>query len=187
MIGTENRVGITFNPADFEPSPYQAVPAFPDLPMEEVYPRDVSADYEEVLYRKVGKGRVVFFDGDIGRCYWDYLLVDYRRLITNSVRWAINCKDAVRVEGMGLIDVTAWRNREGLMIHLVNMTTTNAMRGPASEILPMSNITVKVRNDLIKGNNVISLENESVKVELRDEYTCVTLPVLKLHEVVIFQ
>lgn len=187
MVGTENRVGITFDSADFEPSPYQAVPAFPDLPMEEVYPRDVPADYEEVLYRRVGKGRVVFFDGDIGRCYWDYLLVDYRRLIANSVRWAIQCKDAVRVEGMGLIDVTAWRNEEGLMIHLVNMTTTNAMRGPASEILPMSNITVKVRNDLIRGQHVISLENESVQVERGEEYTSVTLPVLKLHEVVVFQ
>lgn len=187
MIGTENRVGIAFNPADFEASPYQAVPAFPDLPMEEVYPRDVPADYEEALYRKVGKGRVVFFNGDLGRCYWDYLLVDYRRLISNSVRWAIEGKDAVRVEGSGLIDVTAWRNEEGLMIHLVNMTTTNAMRGPASEILPMPNITLKVRNDLIKGDKVLSLENVAVTVERGDEYTSVTLPVLKLHEVVIFQ
>ncbi len=187
MAGTENRVGIAFDPADFEPSPYRAVPAFPDLPMEEVYPRDVPAGYEEVLYRRVGKGRVVFFDGDIGRCYWDYLLVDYRRLIANSVRWAIQGQDAVRVEGKGLMDVTAWRNGEGLMIHLVNMTTTNAMRGPASEILPLNGITVQVRNDLIKGNRVISLENESVRAERGEEYTRVTLPALRLHEVVIFQ
>lgn len=187
MTGTENRVGIAFDPADFEPSPYRAVPAFPDLPMEEVYPRDVPADYEEVLYRRVGKGRVVFFDGDIGRCYWDYLLVDYRRLIANSVRWAIRGRDAVRVEGRGLIDVTAWRNEEGLMIHLVNMTTTNAMRGPASEIIPLGDITVKIRNDLIRGSQVLSLENKEIQVESGAEYTVVTLPGLRLHEVVIFQ
>ncbi len=85
------------------------------------------------------------------------------------------------------MDVTAWRNGEGLMIHLVNMTTTNAMRGPASEILPLNGITVQVRNDLIKGNRVISLEMNQSGRRGERSYTRVTLPALRLHEVVIFQ
>lgn len=185
IIGTENRVGIKFNPADFEESPFKAVPAFPDLPMEEVYPRDLPANYEEVLYRKVGKGRVVYFCGDIGRCYWEYMAVDHRRLIANSVRWSIDTQDTVRVETPGLVDVTLWENEEGLMVHLVNMSTPNAMRGAASDILPLSNVTISVRNDLAGNGKVLSLENAAVSVRRGENYTKITLPDLKLHEVLV--
>ena len=86
VCGTENRVGITWDPKDTEPSPFRAVPAFPDLPMEEVYPRDVPADYEEVLLRRTGWGRTVYFPGDIDRCYWASLLPDQRRMMINALR-----------------------------------------------------------------------------------------------------
>ena len=183
MCGTENRCGILFDPADFEPSPYAAVPAFPDLPMEEVYPRRIPADYEEVLYRRYGKGRAVYFCGDPDRCYWDYLLPDMKRLLMNSVRWAVRGEDAVRVTGPGFIDVTIRQNTEGLTIHLVNMTTAHAMRGPAEEILPLTGIEVLVRNDLAGGGEVRSLEDTPLRAERGERYMKITLPVLQLHEV----
>ncbi|MBR5743042.1 MAG: beta-galactosidase trimerization domain-containing protein, partial [Clostridia bacterium] len=102
LCGVENRVGISWEPEDFEESPFRAVPAFPDLPMEEVYPRSAPADYRDVFFRKTGKGRVAYFPGDIDRCYWDYLLPDHRRLMTNAVRWAISGDDAARVSAPGL-------------------------------------------------------------------------------------
>lgn len=188
MCGTEYRTGITWNPADFEESPYQAVPAFPDLPMEEVYPRDVEADYEEVLFRKCGKGRVVYFCGDIGRCYWDYLLIDERRMMANSVRWALGEQDTVRVTTPGLVDVTLWENEEGLMVHLVNLTTVHAMRGPAETVLPLSDVTVEVRKDLLPSVKIKGLENEKVEITGESgEYVKITIPMLKLHEVIVFE
>lgn len=185
MCGTENRCGILYDPSDFEPSPYEAVPAFPDLPMEEVYPRGIPADYEEVLYRRYGKGRVIYFCGDPDRCYWDYLLPDMKRLLVNSVRWAVRGEDAVRVTGPGFIDVTIRQNAEGLTVHLVNMTTAHAMRGPAEEILPLTGIEVLVRNDLAGGGEVRSLEDTPLRVERGERYTKITLPVLQLHEVLV--
>ena len=158
-----------------------------DLPMEEVYPRDKPADYQEVLLRRYGKGRVAYFCGDPDRCYWDYLLPDYRRLLCNCVRWAIRGDDAVRVEGHGLMDVTLWENGEGLMVHLVNMTTPHAMRGPAEELLPVPNVVLSVRSGLAGKGSVASLENSSVSVERSGGYTRVTIPCLKLHEVIIFR
>lgn len=185
ICGTENRTGIRFDPADFEPSPYATVPAFPDLPMEEVYPRETPADYEEVLYRKVGKGRAVYFCGDPDRCYWDYLLPDTKRLLVNSVRWAIRGDDAVRVKGPGFIDVTLRQSAKGLTVHLVNMTAVHAMRGPAEEILPLQGIEVLVRSDLMETQTVISLENAAITFEKGVKYTKITLPMLKLHEVLV--
>ncbi len=192
LCGTEYRTGITWDPADFEESPYFAVPAFPDLPMEEVYPRDEVADYEEVLFRSYGKGRVAYFCGDIGRCYWDYLLVDHRRMMADAVRWTIAGEDTVRVSCPGLVDVTLWQNEEGLMIHLVNLTTIHAMRGPAEEILPLANVTMEIRKDLLPsgtngGVKPRVLENSAVTVEEKETCIKVTLPTLKLHEVIVFE
>ena len=187
LCGTENRVGITYDPANLEASPFAAVPAFPDLPMEEVYPRDVKADYEEVLYRSFEKGRVVYFPGDIDRCYWDYLLGDWRKLLANSVRWAIRGREPVRVKCSGFVDTTVWENAEGVMIHLVNMTTPHAMRGPAEEILPVPEPEIEVRNDLAEAGLPRALENRILSVSRDEAYTTIRLDRLRLHELLVFE
>ena len=187
ICGSENRVGIAWDPAGFEESPFRAVPAYPDLPMEEVYPRDVPADYEEVFFRKTGKGRAVYFPGDIDRCYWDYLLPDLKRVMTGAVRWAIEGADAVRVTCPGLVDVTLWENPEGLAVHLVNLTSVHAMRGPAEELLPLSELRVDVRNDLIPEGKAFALEAGKVTLIKGEKYSSLLLPKLMLHEVLILR
>lgn len=185
IIGTDNRVKIELRAKDFVASPFHAVPAYPDLPMEEVYPRDVPADYEEILLRKHGKGRVAYFCGDIGRSFWEYLTVDHQRLIANTVRWCLDEDEAVTLEGSGLIDVTLWKNAEGLSIHLVNMTTVNAMRGPAREVLPVHDLILRVRKDLAGGQHVLSHENPKLEARQADGYVEIAIPVLKLHELIV--
>ncbi len=185
LVGTENRVGISYNPDDFESSPYCAVPAFPDLPMEEVYPREVPADYEEVFFRKYGAGRVVYFPGDLDRAYWDYLLPDHRKLLRNSVRWAIGGDDPIRLYAAGFIDVTVFENEEGVIIHLVNMTTVHAMRGPAEEILPVSDLKLEIRNDLVGSGDFQTMEGTILSVTRDETYTTVRLDRLELHEMII--
>ncbi|MGI6725715.1 MAG: beta-galactosidase trimerization domain-containing protein [Christensenellales bacterium] len=188
IIGTDNRVKIALTANDFESSPFHAVPAYPDLPMEEVYPRNKPADYEEVLFRKQGKGRVVYYCGDIGRSFWDYLTVDHQRLIENSVRWCMNGEAPVTLEGSGLIDITVWRNTEGLSIHLVNMTTVNAMRGPAREIIPVQDLVLHVRNDLAgEASVVFSHENSDLQTKRMDNYITIGIPKLKLHELIVIR
>lgn len=185
-ITTRSSIHSTAN--DFESSPFHAVPAYPDLPMEEVYPRNKPADYEEVLFRKQGKGRVVYYCGDIGRSFWDYLTVDHQRLIENSVRWCMNGEAPVTLEGSGLIDITVWRNTEGLSIHLVNMTTVNAMRGPAREIIPVQDLVLHVRNDLAgEASVVFSHENSDLQAKRMDNYITIGIPKLKLHELIVIR
>ena len=185
LCGTENRVGITFDPGLFEDSPFAAVPAYPDLPMEEVYPRTLPADYEEVFFRAYGAGRAVYFPGDIDRCYHDFLFGDQRKLLRNAVRWALKGEDLVRVETPGFVDTAVFENGEGVLIHIVNLTTHHAQRGAAETILPLPEVTLDVRNDLVKDGRVRSLENSSVSVERGAHYTRIRLPELKLHELLV--
>jgi hypothetical protein len=49
------------------------------------------------------------------------------------------------VEGPGLFDVTAWRQKDSLTVHLVNLTNAMAMKGPVREFVPVGPMTVTIR------------------------------------------
>jgi hypothetical protein len=51
----------------------------------------------------------------------------------------------VEVEGPGLLDVTAWRQRDSMTVHLVNLTNPMMMKGPLREVLPVGPLRVRVR------------------------------------------
>ena len=81
--------------------PLTLIPSYPDLPMEEVYPRVPKTDIPEVFVREVGKGRVVYFPWDIDRTFWEVLSVDHGKLLRNAVDWAANEPRPVTVDGSG--------------------------------------------------------------------------------------
>ncbi|HEX9366832.1 MAG TPA: alpha-amylase family protein, partial [Vicinamibacterales bacterium] len=64
--------------ADF-PSPLTLIPSYPDLPMEDVYPRVSHTDTRELYLRDLGRSRIVYVPWDIDRTFWDVLSVDHLR------------------------------------------------------------------------------------------------------------
>ena len=110
-------------------APLMTVPTYPDLPMEEVYQRETKTDIPGVMVRSAGAGRVVYFPWDIDRTFWEVMNQDQGTILANAVRWAANEDAPVSVEGPGLFDVTAWRQKDSLTVHLVNLTNAMAMKG----------------------------------------------------------
>ena len=129
----------------FPNPPLTLVPSYPDLPMEEVYPRQPQTDIPEVYLRQVGEGRVVYFPWDIDRTYWEVLCVDHGKLLQNAVRWATDEAPVVEVDGPGVLDVTVWRQAGSMTVHLVNLTNPMMMKGPFRELLPVGAQEVRVR------------------------------------------
>jgi hypothetical protein len=127
------------------PSPVTLIPAYPNLPMEDVYPRVPRTETREVYVREVGRGRVVYFPWDIDRSFWEFLQPDHGALLRNAVAWAANEEPPVRVSGPGLLDVTAWRQKDSVTVHLVNLTNPMLMKGPFRELIPVGAQEVKVR------------------------------------------
>ncbi len=125
--------------------PLTLIPSYPDLPMEEVYPRRPKTDIAEVFLRESGDSRVVYFPWDIDRTYWEVLCVDHGRLLSNAVRWAANEDPPVTVSGPGLLDVTIWRQSASITVHMVNLTNPMAMKGPFREFIPIGEQRVRVR------------------------------------------
>ena len=126
--------------------PVTLIPPYPDLPMEEVYPRQERTDQAELFLRELaGGGRVAYFNWDVGRAFWRFLCVDHGRLLSNTLRWALNEPAVVEVEGAGVIEVVPWRQARSMTVHLVNLTNPMLMKGPCRELLPSPPQEVFVR------------------------------------------
>ena len=101
IINTTQRVGVETT-APFTRPPLTRVPSYPDLPMEEVYPRPAKTDVPEVYLREYGHGRVVYFPGDLGRTFWEVFDADHAKLLASAIRWAANEDPLVTVTGPGV-------------------------------------------------------------------------------------
>jgi hypothetical protein len=126
-------------------TPLTLIPSYPDLPMEMVYPRVAKTDIPGVYVREVGGSRIVYFPWDIDRVFWEVLSVDHGTLLRNAVEWATNEAPPVRVTGPGVLDVTVWRQRSSITVHLVNLTNPMMMKGPFRELIPVGAQKVRVR------------------------------------------
>ena len=168
------------------PSPVTLIPSYPDLPMEDVYPRVARTEIREVYLRDLGKSRVVYFPWDIDRTFWDVMCVDHLRLLRNAIAWATNEPPPVEVDGPGVLDVTIWRQRQSMTVHLVNLTNPMMMKGPLREAIPVGPLRVRVRLPVGTTAKKIQLltAGTSVTVQQRDGIVSLTVPTVEVHEVV---
>jgi hypothetical protein len=168
------------------PSPLTLIPTYPDLPMEEVYPRVAHTDTRELYLRELGSGRVVYIPWDLDRTFWEVMCVDHGRLLRNAIAWAMNEPQPVEVEGPGVLDITIWRQSSSVTVHLVNLTNPMMMRGPLREILPIGAQRVRVRLPPGVQARQVRLLTAGVvpEVERNGTELALTVPSIDVHEVV---
>jgi hypothetical protein len=92
----------------------------------------------------------------------------------------------LEVTGPGVIEVTAWRNRDSLVIHLVNLTNPMTMKGPFREFVPVGEQSVRIRipDGLTPKNVHLLVGKQSPLVQNRGADLTVTVPSILDHEVV---
>jgi hypothetical protein len=185
IINGGSRV-VTKTNGSYPNPPLTLIPSYPDLPMEQVYPRVPRTDIPEVFVREVGKGRVVYFPWDIDRIFWEALCVDHGKLLRNAVHWAANEPPPVAVEGPGTLDVTIWRQKESLTVHLVNLTNPMMMKGPIRELVPVGAQRVRIRMPEGRKAKKVQFLVGSVgpRVQEANGYLTVTVPSILDHQVI---
>jgi hypothetical protein len=170
----------------FPVSPLTLIPPYPDLPMEQLYPRVPRTDVPLVYLRQAGKGRVVYLPGDFERTFWDYLLEDHARLIKNAVLWAAEEEQPLTLSGPGLLDVTVWRQAGSMTVHIVNLSNPMAMRGYFREFLPVGPLRARIR--LPEGRRPKSVRlltsSRTPAVDQQGYSLNVTIPSVEMHEVI---
>ena len=169
------------------------IPSYPDLPMEKVFPRQPRTDIAQVFMREVGMagvsrppGRVVYFPWDIDRTFWEILGVDHGKLLRNAVAWATNEPAPVTVAGVGVLDVTVWRQKSSLTVHLVNLTNPMLMKGPIREIIPVGEQKVTLRlpgGARVRGTRLL-VAGRTPRIRAGAGIIEVTVPTIAEHEVV---
>jgi hypothetical protein len=144
------------------PSPVTLIPTYPDLPMEDVYPRIPDTRIREIYLRESGRGRVAYIPWDIDRSFWQYLAPDHGKLLGNIIRWALHEEPLVAVNGHGLIEVTVWRQEKSMTVHLINLTNPMMMKGPFRELIPVkADLVIKIpENTKIAGVKLLLSEQK---------------------------
>ena len=168
------------------PSPVTLIPTYPDLPMEDVYPRVAHTDTREVYLRDLGRARVAYFPWDIDRTFWEVMSVDHGRLLGNAVRWTTNEPPLVEIEGPGVIDATVWQQRSSITLHLVNLTNPMMMKGPLREAIPVGPLKVRLRMPAAaraRGAQLLTAR-QPVRLAETDGALSFTVPTVEIHEVV---
>jgi hypothetical protein len=185
IINCVSRVDVEAS-QPFPNPPLTLIPSYPDLPMEEVYPRVPKTDIAQVYLREHGQGRAVYFPGDIDRTFWEVLSDDHGRLLRNAVAWAVNEQPPVTVAGPGMLDVTMWRQKNSITVHLVNLSNPMMMKGPFRELLPVGEQRVRVKLPAGQKARKIQLLTAGKTPAVREVggVVEVVVPSILLHEVV---
>jgi len=183
IINGTSQVNVT--PVAAFPSPVTIIPTYPDLPMEDVYPRTADTDVRGLFLREIGKSRIAYLPGDIDRTFWQVMSEDHGKLLRNTIRWALAEEPVVSVTCPGVVDVTVWRQEHSMTVHLVNLTNPMMMKGPFRELIPVD-ARVEVR---IPGNTkvtAVKLLHGGTKPQFRDQegVISVSVPGIFDHEIV---
>jgi hypothetical protein len=114
------------------------------------------------------------------------LSVDHAKLLRNAVLWATNEASPVKVSGQGMIDISIWRQKNSMTVHLVNLTNPMMMKGPVREIFPI--INQKVRIQIPEGQLVarakLLVAGKEIPYKRERDFILVDVPSISVHEVV---
>ena len=169
-----------------ERPPLTLVPAYPDLPMEKVYPREPRTETAGVYLRKLGNSRIVYFPWDIDRSYWEVMSVDHGKILANAVKWATNAPKPVEVTGPGVLDVTIWQQKSSLTVHLVNLTNPAMMKGPFKSFIPVGEqqVTIQLPDGRMPTAVKLLVNGSSPNTELSESRISLNVPPILDHEVI---
>jgi hypothetical protein len=96
-----------------------------------------------VLRERPGSGRTAYLAADIDRCAARDNQGDHARLLANLVRWMCGEHQPLSVAGPGSVDCRLYRQRDRLIVHLVNETA--AFPAPVTDLVPVGPFVVTVR------------------------------------------
>ncbi|GAB3950567.1 family 10 glycosylhydrolase [Spirosoma harenae] len=176
---------VSVKPITAFSSPVTLIPTYPDLPMEDVYPRVAQTDTRELYLRQVGKGRVAYIPGDMDRSFWQLLNVDHGQLLNNVVQWALDEEPIANVTGPGVIDVNVWRQSKSITVHLVNLTNPMMMKGPFRELIPVdARVSIRVPTGAKVTGVKLLMSGQKPAFELKGSKVTLAVPKILDHEIV---
>jgi hypothetical protein len=110
---------------------------------------------------------------------------DHLKLLQNAIRWTLNEEPVVEIDGPGVIDVTVWRQKDSITVHLVNLTNPMMMKGPFREFIPV-NLSVRIK--IPKGTKTrdvkLLIKNSLPEFKNKNGYIILDVSQIMDHEII---
>ncbi len=164
------------------------IPSFPIYPPEFSWIREEREDIAPIYAGTLDTGsRVVYFAGDVDRCYGKERIPDHGELLANSIRWVSKDTVPVSVKAPGHINVNFYKQENTYIIHLVNLSGCNGPVGTCEETLPVGPVIVTFHSDytgdlkaqLTVAGKIVTLMGEEEKksfiIEALDEHEMIVI------------
>jgi hypothetical protein len=165
------------------------VPPFPIFPPELSWMRYPDTPLPGLILNQFGAGRVAYLPADLDRCFCRENWPDHSRILGNLVRWAAAGRIPLQVEGLGLVDCSLYRQDNRLVLHLVNLTSTETWRTPMHEFIPVGPIRVKAQlPEGVTGQKArLLVASYDTATKAEDGWVSFTIPSITDHEVVVIE
>ncbi len=177
---------IAVEPTTDVDQPFLTVPDFPDLPMEEVYPRLPPQGVGVSARTTEAGGRVVYIPWNIGEVFWTYLAPDQGMLIANAVKWALGKTPEVEIEGKGVFDIGLHDSAVGRALCVLNLTNPMMMKGPLRDTWPVGplKVSIEIPEGKTIGSAKLLVAGEEVDVTVQDNRVTLDITEIETMEVV---
>lgn len=141
-------------------------------------------DIPLLIRHAYGKGEVLFMPFSLTDLIREYKLYDHYHLLGNMVDSLLGRRD-IEVSGPSTIHVTAFRNKNKLLIHLVNETGERPLR----DTVPVLDIQIStaLKEGAVLKNVRAVLEGQQLTYEAKDQRVLVTLPCLNVWQMIVIE
>jgi len=162
---------------------------FPIYPPEFSWMRTPQTDIPAILAGATqGGGRMVYFAGDIDRCYGRAHLPDHGDLLANAIRWAAREPPCLQVDGPGYLDCNLYAQEQRLILHIVNLSGSNPYPGYVEEYLPVGPISIAVKlTNFIPKRVLLRVAGTESKPEIASGWAKIELESLGQHELLVWE
>jgi len=142
-----------------------------------------------IINERANGSRVAFIPADIDRQFGRMNLPDHAQLLINAIKWTAKDNLPLKVDGTGFIDCHLYKQRNSLVLHIVNLTNSATWRQPIHELISVGPFKVKIKlPSEVMGRNVKSLvSNQSVKANLAKGWVEFEVKSILDHEVMVVE
>ena len=145
------------------------------------------------VHGQYGNGRTVYFANPMDALFYRYGFPDLGRVLANAVRHALGDALDLEVDAPDFVDI-AWRVQpRRRLVHLINFPVAKQLntgwRHAGRTLVPVHDIALRIK--LAPGERVrevrVASSESPLAVAQAGAWTCVTVPRLDDHEIVIFE
>jgi hypothetical protein len=150
-------------------------------------------EFPAILTHGFGKGRSVYFAGDVTGAYGKFGDPSLRKLLRNAVRWANGSALPLETDAPLAVEVRCYVQGKRYVVHLMNYTTSQLrlwddVGGPAAEeAVPVRDISIRLHTGWQPSKAYLASSKQALPIKFENGTVSVRVPKLDVFELLILE